>query len=123
MIFDRLFGKPKSEKPDEEEKVGAFERLRRGLGKTRDALTSLFGMGRKLDDDLLEEVETLLIESDFGPGLSMDLCDELRNAYKDRDFDSEEIVPFLKSIICNVNLKSSQQYNTLLVSDRLVMET
>ncbi len=30
MIFDRLFGKPKSEKPDEEEKVGAFERLRRG---------------------------------------------------------------------------------------------
>ena len=49
MIFDRLFGKPKSEKPDGEEKVGAFERLRRGLGKTRDALTSLFGMGRKLE--------------------------------------------------------------------------
>ena len=65
MIFDRLFGKPKSDKPDGEEKVGAFERLRRGLGKTRDALTSLFGMGRKLDDDLLEEVETLLIESDL----------------------------------------------------------
>jgi fused signal recognition particle receptor len=97
MIFDRLFGKSKEEKPGEEENLGAFQRLRKGLGKTRDALTSLFGMGRKLDDDLLEEVETLLIESDFGPGLAMDLCDELRDAYKDRDFDAEEIVPFLKS--------------------------
>ncbi|OUU25879.1 MAG: signal recognition particle-docking protein FtsY [Planctomycetia bacterium TMED53] len=98
MIFDRLFGKSSPDKKEgEEENVGAFERLRRGLGKTRDALTSLFGVGRKLDDDLLEEVETLLIESDFGPGLAMDLCDQLRDAYKDRDFDAEEIVPFLKS--------------------------
>ncbi len=97
MIFDRLFGKSSSEKEDEDENIGAFQRLRNGLGKTRDALTSLFGVGRKLDDDLLEEVETLLIESDFGPGLAMNLCDELRDAYKDRDFDAEEIVPFLKS--------------------------
>ncbi len=96
MIFDKLFGKSNKNEAPEKEKLGAFQRLRKGLGKTREALTSIFGIGRKLDDDLLEEVETLLIESDFGPGLSMDLCDELRNSYKDKDFSADEIVPFLK---------------------------
>ena len=96
MIFDKLFGKSNKKETPEKEKLGAFQRLRKGLGKTREALTSIFGIGRKLDDDLLEEVETLLIESDFGPGLSMDLCDELRNSYKDKDFSADEIVPFLK---------------------------
>ncbi|MGE4620294.1 MAG: signal recognition particle-docking protein FtsY, partial [Planctomycetota bacterium] len=42
------------------------------------------------------EVETILIQADFGPTVAMDLCDDLRDAYKDREFAPEEAIPFLK---------------------------
>ena len=56
----------------------------------------MFSLGRKLDDDLLEEVETILIQADFGPTLALDLCDDLRESYSDREFSPEEAIPFLK---------------------------
>lgn len=97
MVLGNLFGKKgDTDPPKEEEKLGTFARLRRGLGKTRDALASVFSLGRKLDDDLLEEVETILIQADFGPTLALDLCDDLRESYSDREFSPEEAIPFLK---------------------------
>ncbi len=52
------------------EKKGFFARLKSGLAKTRsgltDGLASLFGAGRKLDDELLEELETRLLMADVG---------------------------------------------------------
>ena len=97
MVLGNLFGKKgDTDPPEEEEKLGTFARLRRGLGKTRDALASVFSLGRKLDDDLLEEVETILIQADFGPTLALDLCDDLRESYSDREFSPEEAIPFLK---------------------------
>ena len=42
--------------------VSVFERIRKGLGKTRANLTGgfadLFSIGKKVDEDLLEEIET-----------------------------------------------------------------
>jgi fused signal recognition particle receptor len=97
MILGKLFGNKESNDTPEEEKLGAFARLRRGLGKTRAALASVFSLGRKLDADLLEEVETILIQSDFGPAVAMELCDDLEAAYSDREFSPDEVVPFLKN--------------------------
>ncbi len=97
MAFGNLFGKKgDTDSPEDGEKLGTFARLRKGLGKTRDALASVFNLGRKLDDDLLEEVETILIQADFGPTLASDLCDDLRESYRDREFSPEELIPFLK---------------------------
>jgi fused signal recognition particle receptor len=121
MILGNLFGKKDSNDPaDENGKMGAFARLRRGLGKTRDALSSVFSLGRKLDDQLLEEVETILIQADFGPVVAMELCDDLRGAYSDREFLAEEAIPFLKERLrhrlgCGHSINWAQQGTTVVV--------
>ena len=97
MALGNLFGKKgDTDSPEDDKKLCAFARLRKGLGKTRDALASVFRLGRQLDDDLLEEVETILIQADFGPTLALDLCNDLRESYRDREFSPEELIPFLK---------------------------
>jgi fused signal recognition particle receptor len=56
---------------------GFFKRLKSGLSKTREILTTdindLFTGKRKIDDELLEELEELLITSDIGVQTTMDL--------------------------------------------------
>jgi fused signal recognition particle receptor len=63
------------------EKKGFFNRLKRGLSKTREILTTdiddLFSGNRKLDDELLEELEELLITSDIGVSTAMDIMDSI----------------------------------------------
>ncbi len=58
-------------------KMGLFKRLKAGLSKTRDILTTdideLFSMKKSIDDDMLEELEELLITSDIGVQTAMDI--------------------------------------------------
>ena len=67
--------------PDSIEKRGFFKRLQSGLSKTRDVLTTdideLFTGRRKLDDDLLEELEELLITADVGVQTTMRLVENV----------------------------------------------
>lgn len=54
-----------------------YKRLKAGLSKTRDILTTdidaLFSKKQKIDDDMLEELEELLITSDIGVQTAMEL--------------------------------------------------
>lgn len=63
-------------------KPGWAQRLRNGLAKTREKLggqvASLFGAGRKIDDALYEELETILLSADVGVEATEDLLDTLR---------------------------------------------
>ena len=63
--------------PKKKKSKGLFRRLKAGLSKTRDILTTdideLFSMKRQIDDDMLEELEELLITSDIGVQTAMDL--------------------------------------------------
>ncbi len=58
-------------------RTGLFKRLKAGLSKTRDILTTdideLFSKKSQIDDDMLEELEELLITSDMGVQTAMDL--------------------------------------------------
>ncbi len=58
-------------------KRGLFKRLKAGLSKTRDILTTdiddLFSRKSSIDDDMLEDIEELLITSDIGVQTAMDL--------------------------------------------------
>jgi fused signal recognition particle receptor len=72
------------------DKKGFFSRLKRGLSKTREILTTdideLFTGNRKLDDELLEELEELLITSDVGVSTAMDIMATIsRDASKIND--------------------------------------
>ncbi|MBW2568122.1 MAG: signal recognition particle-docking protein FtsY [Deltaproteobacteria bacterium] len=88
MVFG-LF-KHKKDKPkaaDSSKSIGIFERLKNGLSKTRKILTTdidqLFAGDRKIDDELLEELEELLITSDIGVQTSMELIQRISKKSSD----------------------------------------
>jgi fused signal recognition particle receptor len=77
------------------------EYLKERLGKTRDKISSslntVLSIGRKIDDELLDELEETLISDDLGVETTEQLITELREAYRSRKISkSEDIIPFLK---------------------------
>jgi len=80
-------------------KTAGFFRDR--LGKTRDkiasSLSSVLTIGRKIDEDLLDELEETLISDDIGVETTDKLVSELRDAYRNRRIaKTDDVVPFLK---------------------------
>jgi fused signal recognition particle receptor len=79
------FGKDKTpEAPAEASQAkpkGLFGRLRAGLARTRaslsDALGDLLSGKRQIDDELLEEIETLLLTADVGVDATRRIIDDL----------------------------------------------
>ena len=78
--------------PEREPEVSVFERIKQGLGKTRASLTGgmadLFSVGKKIDEDLLEEIETTLLMADVGVTATSEIIESLtdklqRNQLKD----------------------------------------
>ncbi len=71
------------------------ERLFQGLAKTRaqwgGKLKTIFSRG-KVDDELLEELETLLLTSDVGIEATTHLLDELKKAAKRDKLDTPEAI-------------------------------
>lgn len=65
-----------------EARPGWAQRLKQGLAKTRDRLggqlSGLFGVGRKIDAELFEELETILITADIGVDATQALLDTLQ---------------------------------------------
>ena len=65
-----------------EDYMGFFDKLREGLGKTKQTLNEkindVFANFRKVDEDLLDELEEALIMSDIGIETSTKIINELR---------------------------------------------
>lgn len=81
--------------------MGFFDRLKVGLGKTRDAFTqplkNLAGAFRNIDEEYLEELEMILLGADLGVKTTMELLDEVRSAWKKGEISkTEEVTDFLK---------------------------
>ena len=75
---------PEPPRDQDREKAGYFKRLRKRLSRTRQSLTSgfdrVFAGKKKIDDEVLEELEELLITSDIGVQTTMDLIERLSKA-------------------------------------------
>ena len=76
--------------------MGFFEKLKQGLAKTKTAIfgkiDSLFKSFRRVDEELFEELEELLIGADIGFALTEEILDELRDIAKTEKIkESEEI--------------------------------
>ena len=76
------FGKNKtSDKSDKPEKAGLFKRLKDGLSRTRESLTGgvadLVVGSKSIDDELLEEIETMLLVADVGVEATREIIDSL----------------------------------------------
>ena len=65
-----------------DENVGFFSKIKNGLTKTRDSFTSnlknLFTRNVKIDDDLYDELEEILISADIGMTSTVEIVDQLR---------------------------------------------
>jgi fused signal recognition particle receptor len=68
------------------EKLSWAQRLKQGLSRTREQLgkqlTGLFSLGGKIDEDLFEELETILLTADVGVDATQTLLTQLRNRVK-----------------------------------------
>ena len=81
-----------------------FNRLKSGLAKTRTQLMSqlsgLLRMGRKIDEDLMDEIEEILIQADVGVDTTLTLMDNVRERVKAEGLsDSSELESVIKSEI------------------------
>lgn len=76
--------------------MGFFDKLREGLGKTKQTLNEkindVFANFRKVDEDLLDELEEALIMSDIGIETSTKIINELRIRIKKENIQDEEVV-------------------------------
>lgn len=110
----------------EEEKLGFFDRIKEGLIKTRDQFSSqiknLFTANVKIDDDLYEELEEILISADIGMDSTLDIVDSLRDEIKRQSIkDSDQIYPVLKDIMVNKLDENNLNNNLNIVANELAI--
>lgn len=84
--------------------MGFFNNLKAGLSKTKDSfndkINNVFSNFRKVDEEMLEELEEVLIMSDIGVDTSTKIIDELRNKIKkEKIINDEDVKIALKSIM------------------------
>lgn len=84
--------------------MGFFDKLKAGLQKTKNAIVdkidTLFKSFRKVDEELFEELEELLISADLGVSTTEEVLDELREIAKDENIkDADEIKTRLFEIL------------------------
>ena len=87
--------------------MGFFSKISQGLKKTRDsfssAVNSVLSSFTKIDEDLFEELEEILIMSDIGMTTSSKICDILRQKVKeDRVTDPAVIKDMLANIVAEM---------------------
>ena len=87
--------------------MGFFSKIREGLQKTKNGfvkqIESVFNSFTKIDEDLFEELEELLITADVGVNTTQRICDRLRDEIKNRGIkDPALIKELLGDIICEI---------------------
>ena len=87
--------------------MGFFEKIRDGLKKTRDnisgQITQMVNSFTKIDEDLFEELEELLVMGDVGVNTAEYICDQLREKIKEKGItDPSLIMGELKAIVAEM---------------------
>lgn len=113
QIHEPVTGEAKIQEP--EKKRGFFERLKDGLLKTRNAMSSsidnLINGKAKIDDDLYDELEEILISADMGVDSTVMMIEKLRDTIeekhiRDPKFIKEELVTIMKAHLLENNINN-----------------
>ncbi len=76
--------------------MGLFSKLKSGLKKTRDAVVgqidSMLKSFTKIDEELFEELEELLVMGDVGVATATKICDELRDRVKKKGIKDPALI-------------------------------
>ena len=100
----------------DEPQISWTERLKKGLSKTRSQLgkqlTGLFS-GGKIDEDVYEELETILLTSDVGVTATQALLEDIRNRVKRQSLDdTSQLKSALKEALLDLLSPLEQPLNT-----------
>ncbi|MEE1280576.1 MAG: signal recognition particle-docking protein FtsY [Oscillospiraceae bacterium] len=84
-----------------------FEKIKQGLAKTREgmknSIESIINSFTRIDDDLLDELEEVLILSDIGAATSQEIISQLKIKIKEKGItDPQQIKAELKAIISQI---------------------
>lgn len=92
-------------------KPGFFEKLMSGLTKTRNDISGkidgILKSYKKIDEELFDDLEEVLVTADVGVSTTMELIDRLRNRVKEeKTAEPEEVKDLLKDEIKKLMLES-----------------
>ena len=87
--------------------MGFFSKIKEGLKKTRNSIsqgvTSVINSFTKIDEDLFEELEEILVMSDIGVATSTEICDKLRKKIKETGTTDPNLIKgMMKEIIADM---------------------
>ena len=94
--------------------MGFFDKLKKGLSKTRENITNkieklIIGYA-DIDDDLLDELEEILIMADVGVNTTDKLMEAVRKGIKKKEINSpEDLKPFLQARISEILTTGSDE--------------
>lgn|SRR5665647_2131305 len=93
-----------------------FERLKQGLEKTRkgivERIDSVSKVFKRIDEDLFDEIEEILITSDIGVNTTNKIINELRETVKKNKIENPaEIKKLLKKIISDLLGDSNREFD------------
>ncbi|EDN67037.1 signal recognition particle-docking protein FtsY [Beggiatoa sp. PS] len=93
--FKKKTDTPEEKTPEEmSKKSGWLDRLKQGLSRTREVLTTdlsdLLQVKRAIDDELLEEIETLLLTADVGVEATQALMTDLTQRVNKKQLNDSE---------------------------------
>ena len=98
--------------------MGFFDKLKEGLGKTKSSfdekINNAFSVFRKVDEELLEELEEILITSDIGMDTSINIISKLRDRIKKENIkDAEDVKQALREEMAQIlNIDNSLKLDT-----------
>ena len=82
-------------------KKGLFARLKQGLRKTHDVMTTdlrdIFKEGRRVDQEFLDELLETLIKTDMGVAAAQEICDEVETQFKSRVVQEADVIDTIKT--------------------------
>ncbi len=92
--------------------MGFFSKIKQGLQKTRASLSngvnSIINSFTKIDEELFEELEEILVMADIGVTTATEICDILRKKIKEQGIKDPAIIrELLKEIIADMILGDS----------------
>ena len=87
--------------------MGFFDKIKHGLQKTRSSIinnvNSLINSFTKIDEELFEELEEILIMSDMGVETSTEICDIMRKKIKEQGITEPGVIKqMMKEIIADM---------------------
>jgi len=90
-----------------EEKKGFFARLKDRLSKTKDNIINkvrdVIRLKGRIDEELLEQIEEILIQADVGVETTMKIINRIREEARNRGItEAKEVTPLFKEILLDI---------------------